>query len=384
MGRRAEGGGGGPPTVPGTPLRAGRTSGAGPSGSGAMTTRETRPSSILAGLDLNLIVTLRELIGERNVTRAAERLGVTQPAVSAALARLRKHFGDELLVRASGTYRLTPLAASLAEQVEAVCAGAERLLAANREFDPATSEREFTFLMADYVVAVLGGRLSRLVDAVAPRVGLHVRLVRESLTTEYGDLIRFIDGMVAPVSLIFTAPHIRSAELFHDRWVCVASPENRSLDGERVSLEDLARLAWVAPYHQQGYSGVPISRQLRLLGIQPRVTVRVESYLSVPYFVVGTDRIALMQERLARQVCGPLSLRVLEVPGEVERITEALWWHERYEDDPAHTWLRGLLVEAAEDLEGSQPSAGGDDGSTIDDAYSGEQQSVFPPDRPAR
>ena len=325
-----------------------------------MTTRETRPSSILAGMDLNLIVTLRELIGERNVTRAAERLGVTQPAVSAALARLRKHFGDELLVRTGGTYRLTPLAASLAEQVETVCAGAERLLAANRAFDPATSEREFTFLMADYAVAVLGGRLSRAVDAVAPRVGLHVRLVRESLTTEYSDLIRFIDGMVAPMSLVFTAPHVRSVELFHDRWVCVVSPENRPLDGGPVTFDDLARLAWVAPYHQQGYTGVPISRQLRLLGIQPRVTVRVESYLSVPYFVVGTDRIALMQERLARQVCGPLALRVVEVPGEVERITEALWWHERYDDDPAHRWLRGLFVEAARGLgaEASEPGPG--------------------------
>jgi DNA-binding transcriptional LysR family regulator len=314
---------------------------------GDVTGRPAGPSSPLAGLDLNLIVTLRELIVERNVTRAAERLGVTQPAVSASLARLRRHFGDELLVRASNGYRLSPLAASLAEQVEAVCAIAERLFAANRLFDPASSEREFTFLMADYVLAVLGAHLSGAVASAAPRVGLHLRLVRESLTSEYADLIRFIDGMVAPSSLVFRAPHIRSVELFCDRWVCIASPTNPILSGEGPTLEDLARCAWVAPYHQQGYSGVPISRQLRLLGIQPRIAVRVESYLSVPYFVVGTDRIALMQERLARQLAGPMQLRIFEVPGEVEPITEVLWWHERYEDDPAHAWIREQLVEAA-------------------------------------
>lgn len=319
------------------------------SGAPGATPPRQGPSS-LCSVDLNVLLTLRELIRERNVTRAAERLGVTQPAVSAALSRLRKHFGDELLVREHGGYRLTPLAASLAEEVEAVCAGAERLLASDRHFDPATSEREFTCLMADYSVAMLGESLSQLVRREAPRVALHLRMVRESLTTEYADLIRFIDGMVAPVSLLFRAPHIRSVELFCDRWVCVASPDNPAVEAGSVTLDDLARLSWVAPYHQQGHAGVPISRQLRMLGIQPRIAVRVESYLAVPYFVVGTDRVALMQERLARQFTDRLALKILECPAEVEPITEALWWHERYEDDPAHRFLRELLQKAASEL----------------------------------
>ncbi len=309
--------------------------------------RTSRPASVLAGLDLNLIVALRELIVERNVTRAAERLGVTQPAVSAALGRLRRHFGDELLVRSNGRYELTPLAASLADQVEAVCAGAERLLAAKSRFDPGTSEREFTFLMADYVVAVLGRHLAAAVHAAAPRAGLHLRLVRESLTTEHGDLIRFIDGMVAPASLMVTAPHTRSTPLFGDRWVGIASADNRLLSPGPVALDELARCSWVAPYHQQGHAGVPVSRQLRLLGLEPHVAVRVESYVSVPSLVAGTDHVALLQERLARQLAGPLPLRLFEVPGELEPITEALWWHERYEGDPAHAWMREVILEAA-------------------------------------
>ncbi|MGH3328777.1 MAG: LysR family transcriptional regulator [Streptomycetales bacterium] len=311
-----------------------------------------RPGAHLANLDLNLLVALRELIRERNVTRAAGRLGVTQPAASAALSRLRRHFGDELLVRGKGGYLLTPLATQLAGQVEAVCAAAERLFAASTHFDPATSQREFTLLMADYTVAVMGERLSQLVHAAAPQARLHVRLVRESLVTEYAETVRLVDGIVAPPVNRFHLPDTSSVELFRDRWVCVVSTGNRALGTGTpgtLGLDDLAALSWVAPYHQdQDHpSAAPITRQLRLLGIRPRVAVRVESYLAVPHFIAGTDRVALMQERLAARFADRLDLTVLECPGEPEPISEALWWHDHYEDDPAHAWLRRLLVQAA-------------------------------------
>ena len=177
-----------------------------------------RPVAHLANLDLNLLVALRELTRERSVTRAAQRLGVTQPAASAALARLRRHFGDELLVREHGEYALTPLGEQLAEQVEAVCGAAERLFAASADFDPATSDREFTLVMADYTIMVMGEALSHALQRAAPRARLHIRLVRESLAAEYADGIRFVDGMVAPPSNGFSLPDSRSAELFLDRW----------------------------------------------------------------------------------------------------------------------------------------------------------------------
>ena len=134
-----------------------------------------RPVAHLANLDLNLLVALRELLRERSVTRAAERLGVTQPAASAALSRLRRHFGDELLVRDRGEYTLTALGAQLAEQVGPVCDAAERLFAATADFDPATSEREFTLVMADYAIVVMGEALSQVIARAAPRARLHVR-----------------------------------------------------------------------------------------------------------------------------------------------------------------------------------------------------------------
>jgi DNA-binding transcriptional LysR family regulator len=310
-----------------------------------------RPATQLAGLDLNLLVALRELLGERNVTRAAERLGVTQPAASASLARLRRHFGDELLVRDRGGYTLTPLAAKLAEQVDIVCAAADRLFAASTHFDPATSEREFTLVMADYTIGVMGEALSQLVHEAAPRVRLHIRLVRESLATEYAGAIRFIDGMVAPPTHGFKLPNTRSAELFRDRWVCLVAACNPVLDAGQLRLADLSRLPWVAPYYrEQGTPSAPIMRQLMLLDLQPHIAVRVESYLAVPHFVAGTDRIALMQERLAARLADRMDLRVVECPGHTEPIVESLWWHRQYEEDIAHAWLRRLIVEAARGL----------------------------------
>jgi len=214
-----------------------------------------RPVSHLASLDLNLLVALRELLSERNVTRAAQRLGVTQPAASAALARLRRHFGDELLVRDKGGYALTALAVTLAGQVDAVCGAAERLFAASTHFDPATSQREFTLVMADYTIGVMGEALSQLVHEAAPRARLHVRLVRESLAAEYSGAIRFIDGMVAPPTHGFALPNTRSAELFRDRWVCLVAARNPVLDAGPLRLADLARLPWVAGGRARGGPG---------------------------------------------------------------------------------------------------------------------------------
>ena len=277
-----------------------------------------RPVAHLANLDLNLLVALRELVRERSVTRAAQRLGVTQPAASASLSRLRRHFGDDLLVREHGEYVLTPLGEQLAGQVEAVCSAAERLFAASSAFDAATTEREFTLVMADYTIMVIGEALSHAVQRDAPRARLHIRLVRESLATEYSDGIRFVDGMVAPPSNGFALPDTRSAELFRDRWVCVLDGDNPVLDGgSALRIRDLAGLPWVAPYYRSGTRGVasvPVMRQLALLDLQPRIAVRVESYLAVPYFVTGTDRVALMQERLATRLAASVQPAGARVP----------------------------------------------------------------------
>jgi DNA-binding transcriptional LysR family regulator len=306
----------------------------------------------LANLDLNLLVTLRELLRERNVTRAAARLGVSQPAVSASLARLRRHFGDQLLVRTKNGYILSALATQLADQVETICAATERLFGTGHDFDPGASRREFTLLMADYTIEVLGARLSTLLAERAPGVHLHIRLVREAFASDIANTIRLIDGMVAPPVSRFDLPEVRSVELFTDRWVCVADAANPQLGDGTLSLEQLAAMPWVSPFQpDRGFPpAAPMGRQLVLFGIQPRIAVRVESYQAVPHFVAGTDRVALLQERLAARVAGPLGLRIFLCPGDPEPIVERFWWHADYDGDPAHRWLRDSLVALTADV----------------------------------
>ncbi|WP_037568719.1 LysR family transcriptional regulator [Phaeacidiphilus oryzae] len=306
----------------------------------------------LANLDLNLLVALRELIRERNVTRAAARIGVTQPAASAALARLRRHFDDELLVRGGSGYTLSPLAMQLAEQVETVYAEIERLFDTDNRFDPATSRREFTLLMADYTIAVLGRRLSAAVAAEAPGVDLHIRMVREAFTADAARTIRFIDGIVSPPAGRYELPGVRSEELFTDRWVCVVDAANPVAAQGELTLARLAAMHWVAPYQpDRGLSSsAPMGRQLALFGIEPEIRTRVESYLAVPYLVAGTDRVALLQERLARRFAPALGLAVLPCPGEPEPVSERLWWHGDHDADQGHRWLKDLLVSLGKQL----------------------------------
>src|SRR4051794_22115942 len=122
----------------------------------------------LARLDLNLLVSLDALLQQRSVTRAAAQMGLSQPALSASLARLRRHFGDELLTRVGNDYRLTPLALQLKERARIALSGVERVFTAQPEFDPASERREFSVLASDYMVAVLGDTVAGLLAEEAP------------------------------------------------------------------------------------------------------------------------------------------------------------------------------------------------------------------------
>jgi DNA-binding transcriptional LysR family regulator len=323
-----------------------------------------RTATPLANLDLNLVVILRELLREKNVTRAAKRVGITQPAASAALGRLRRYFGDELLERTRGGFVLSPLGERLAAQIEPVCAGLEALFATDTAFRPAESDREFAVLMPDYVLAALGEALSRTMDATGPSTRLHVKVVKERLPDDPVEALRGLDGMISAPTPRLRTPGIRGLELFRDRWVCVVSAD--SPVGERLELADLQRLPWVVAHHPDGaYPATsPLTPLLARLDSRPRVAVRVESYQAAPYFVAGTGRVAVMQARLAARFADRADLRVLECPGDPPPVVETLWWHARHDEDEGHRWFRARVAEAARVGGGSH--AGGRDEALAD------------------
>ncbi|MFD7936613.1 LysR family transcriptional regulator [Streptomyces sp. NPDC059755] len=307
----------------------------------------------LSGLDLNLVLSLRALLEERNVTRAGQRIGLSQPAMSAALARLRRHFDDELLSRVGGQYELTALGRALLDRTATACDLLERVFSSRAEFVPGSEEHEFTLLSSDYAVAVFGAELARTVHAEAPGVRLRFQRPPTDVTEETAPLLSTADGLLMPHGVISGFPTV---ELFTDGWAFLVAETNDEV-GDRLTMDDLARLPWVT--YQRTYDA-PAARQLSMLGIEPRVEVSVDSFQVLPFLVAGTRRIALVQQRLAEQLRGVAAVRVMAAPYEVVPLQEALWWHPVHTHDAAHMWLRDTAARVGAELSAlaSGPRAG--------------------------
>lgn len=295
----------------------------------------------LRNLDLNLLPALDALLRERNVTRAAESLGLSQPSLSSSLRRLRRHFNDDLLLRIGNRYDLTPLATQLSDRTTAALAGVQRVFDSSPDFDPATSEREFTVVMSDYAAIVLGDHLATAMASAAP--GVRLRLQEQSAydVDHARQLLASVDGMVLPHGFLTDIPVV---DLHEDTWVCIVSSGNVDV-GEALTLEELATLPWVVTYNAPT-AFTPAVRQLRMIGLEPNIQVVVESFVATPFLVAGTNRVALVQGRLADRLENAAGVRVLACPWEVVPLKEAFWWHPSLRSDPAHLWLRQMLQEA--------------------------------------
>jgi DNA-binding transcriptional LysR family regulator len=297
----------------------------------------------LASLDLNLLVSLDALLQERSVTRAAARMGLSQPALSASLARLRRHFGDELLTRVGNEYRLTPLAVQLRELARLALTGVERVFDAQTEFDPAKSTREFTLLVSDYVVAVLGDAVAALLAEEAPSARLRLTANTPAAVDRAEQVLLSTDLLVLPHGFVSDLSH---CDLYRDEWVCVVAAENEMV-GDELTVENLETLPWVVTFHGPT-AATPASRQMRMRGIEPNGAVITENFLTVPGLVAGSNRIALLQRRLVEQLPVNLGIRALPPPVEVGQLVEAMWWHPAFDDDPEHAYLRDLVLRATE------------------------------------
>lgn len=299
----------------------------------------------LRNLDLNLLPTLDALLRERNVTRAAVQLGLSQPAVSAALGRLRRHFGDELLHRTGNQYELTPLAQQLRAPTEVALSGVQRVFDASPAFDPASSDRTFRLMMSDYATAVFGERLVRRLAEVAPGVHLQLNQTEPAFVDNAAETLRSVDGVVLPHGFLKDIPVV---DLYEDTWVCVVSPDNEQV-GDELTMDDVATLPWVMLWNLPT-AFAPAARQLNLLGVEPLVEITVDSFLTVPFLIAGTRRIAVLQTRLADRLAATAGVRLLPCPWDVIPLKEAFWWHPSHRRDPAHQWLRKLLQQVGEEL----------------------------------
>lgn len=297
-------------------------------------------------LDLNLLVALDALLTECNITRAAERVHLSQSAMSNTLGRLRKHFDDELLVRVGRRMERTPRAEVLCEAVRDVLLRIDCTIGAQPQFDPSVSEREFTLFVSDYsmemfipqVLALANRQRSKARFRLLPQIALPHRAL------ERGEA----DLLIIPEA--YMSSDSPSERLFKENFVCVVWRDSQ-----------LARTGLtVERYVEAGHVVMqPAETQLTAFedwfvkrhGISRRHQVHSYSFGAMPFLVVGTELIATVHVRLARRLLPALPITLLPVPLPMPELDQAMQWHKYRAQDPGLIWLRSLLLQAAAEMD---------------------------------
>lgn len=294
----------------------------------------------LANIDLNLLTVFDALMVEKNVTRAAARLGLTQPAVSHALSRLRSIFGDALFVRSPKGMIPTPFAGQMAVSVRPMLEQVESLLRREKHFDPAVSDRCFSIGMSDYALAVLLPSAMAHITAVAPKVRLTVK--NTSHNTGYAMLD---DEAVELIAGNFPAApgHLRLQTLFREDFVCAGRKGHPGLAGKLTLKKYLAlsHLQVSTAGNPFGYVDVILDR----LQVKRDVKVTVGHFLAAPLLLRDSDLIATEPRRLFVAAALDSRLAYVKAPFAIPDFEVAIAWHARHDDDPGHAWLRSVFEQ---------------------------------------
>ena len=303
----------------------------------------------LERLDLNLLVALNELMLEHSVTRAADKLSVSQPAMSGALMRLRSHFGDKLIQRVGRQMVLTPFAKSLAPRVHSLVEGLGDVARSRPGFDPASSVRTFVVVGSDYAQSVFMPAAYRRVMSLAPGVSIdtELRALDHDERVDRG----LLDVVIAPLALV-SQGHPRKL-LFEDEYVAVVWRGNKEV-GKRISREQFLRMGHaVRSIYPGRVSRAGDELRIQELGCRRNVVLRVPTFDMLPRVIVGTRLVATMQLRLAQAAERLLPIRILKHPLNMRPLQLVMQWPSHREDDSGGQWLRQQLLEVArQDFEG--------------------------------
>lgn len=300
-------------------------------------------------IDLNLLVHLDALLTERSVTRAAARVSIGQSAMSHNLARLRDLFGDELLTRGPDGMRLTPRAVTLVEPVRTTLAQIRTLVARDEAFDPATAVRTFRFGLPDSMeILIVPALLARLRE-VAP--GIHLRLYNIDSSRLLDDLdADELDVAIGYDVFPHGQAHHKRRLLFNETYLCMFNAERTGIRSP-ISLDDYVRLPHVLTSLRPGRNvrGV-VDTALEKLGLQRTIVLTTPRFLAVPILVARAPVVVTMHARLARLFATELGLSLSEPPVELQDVAVSLLWHASYDHDPAHAWLRQVVVKLVAEL----------------------------------
>jgi len=289
-------------------------------------------------LDLNLLVSLDVLLAEGNVTRAAQRLGLSQPALSAQLKQLRGAFNDPLLIPSARGMTLTSRAEALREPLREALAQIQRLVASARSFDPDSAEQTFRIVASDAIHSAASALLAVRLRSIAP--GCRIALLSyDGVRTEEKMAVGEIDLWLGSRPSI--PPNLRARTLYEERFLCVMRRDH-PLAGRPLDLDRFCALEHVLVSPSGGgFLGV-VDDSLAALGRSRRVTVSLNSFLLVPGVIAASELVATVPARLARAWANQLD--VLAPPCEITGFTVMMGWHARAHADPAQVWLREQLT----------------------------------------
>ena len=291
------------------------------------------------GLDLNLLRVFDTVLRDRSVTDAARHLGLTQPAVSNALARLRVQFEDALFVRTPTGMDATPFARELSEPVRQALALLESALAHGPGFDPTTSTRAFRFYMSDLGQIEF---LPRLVER-AQRVARGVRLEAVAMEVEdIGDALAAGTLDLAVGFLPGLGPPVRRQPLFRDPYVCLMRADHPAI-GKTLTKKKFLAASHALVSYRGGHR--VIEEALERAGLARKIALRVPHFTVVPMVLERSDLILILPAKVARVYERQGGFRYLPLPVQIPPADVAAHWHERFERDPGNRWLREQLIE---------------------------------------
>ena len=300
-------------------------------------------SQNLDRVDLNLLPPLVALLEEKQISRAAARVGLSQPAMSRALQRLRRTLDDELLVRTEGEFRLTPRARRLRAQLASVVPQLDAVFSADA-FDPGDAALDLRLAGSDYIVSVLTPLVYRRVRAASPRSTVQFRPWHRRVFEELGngdlDLVFF--GGPEP-------PGVAVARLFTERFVCVVDRAHPLADHSALDLDAYLRCHHVVVDIVDGAQPA-VDLALGALGLARRADLVVPFHAAGLQAVVGTDLVMTMPALLVDACVDRTAMRVLDPPNEVKTLNYSMAWHPLVQDDVRHGWLRDTVTDAAAEL----------------------------------
>jgi DNA-binding transcriptional LysR family regulator len=297
----------------------------------------------LANFNLNLLLALDGLLSQRSVTAAAKRVRVTPSAMSHSLAELRHLLGDPLLVRSGRGMVLTPRAEALVDPLHTLLMDVERLLRGGATFDPATAARRFVIAAPDFLATLL---LPPLLDAAAREApGTSLEIV-PSARRGNAWLLETGDVDLALGAIVDKAPSIRRMDLCTEGFACAARKGHPSIDGV-LDLDSYVKTPHLLITLGDDAGPTWIDQALAKLGKKRHVAARVRYFMAAPLIVARSDLLLTGPSMLIRYFAELVPLQVLRPPIDLPTYPEEAYWHERFDDDPAHAWLRNLVKKTA-------------------------------------